>query len=210
MFKNLSVKLIALLFALVLILTGIVATLKRKVETLSEERSQAIEFANTQTKAVSIYKTKWNNEAAQVQVLQLSLNNAKELVSNERIAFVRQFSGINKRLNNLEQISTTTATIIKEWQLPLRDTTLVNIDSTILHGKTFSYSDSLNRIYGIVQGNQIIPKIEITVPLQGAVHWERKRVLGLRVGRKQWFSDITSTNPLVKIRQHELIKVSRK
>lgn len=210
MLKGLSTKIILVLVLLLFILTGVLTEMAGRIQKLSEERKQALTFANTQTKAVTWYKTKWNNEAAQAEVLQLSLDNAQDLISNERLSFVRQFNGIKKRLNNLEQVTTTTAIIVKEWQLPLRDTFLVSVDSTLLPGKVFSYADSLNRISGIVQGNQIIPKIEITVPLQGAVHWERNRILGLRIGRKKWYSDITSTNPLVKIKQHELIKVGRK
>jgi hypothetical protein len=198
------------LVVVIIILQNVIVFQVRKISRLKEERKQVIDFSNSQKQQLTYYQNKLERETAKVGVLNLTLNSARDLINNERLAFVQQFNGVNKRLNNLEQVSRTTALVVSEWRIPLRDTVLVNIDSTLTTARVFSYADSLNRVSGIIVGDQITPKIEIMVPLQGVVYWERRKILGLRIGRKKWFSDITSTNPAVKIKEHEVIKVTKR
>lgn len=189
---------------------AIISWQKGRIDRLREEREQAITFAATESNTTEFYKNKADRETARAGVLELSLRNTRELIENERLNFVRQFDGVNRRLNNLEQVSHSTAQVVASWKLPLRDTIILNLDSTRTPAKFFTYTDSLNHISGIVSGTEIIPRIQITVPLQGAVFWQRKKFLGLRIGRKRWYSDITSTNPNVRITKHEFIKVKKR
>jgi len=198
---------------LIAILSGVVVMQEKKISQLHTEREQALAFANVEKSGTTFYKNKLGRETAKTQILDLSLCNARELRNSDRLNFISQFDGINNRLNNLVEVSQSNARFIRDFKLPLRDTFLLNVDSTnktLLPAKVFSYKDSLNNISGTIIGKEIKPHIEITVPLQGAMYWQRKKILGLRIGRKKWFSDLTSTNPFVKIKSQEVIRISRK
>jgi hypothetical protein len=203
-------KIIVIASLTIAVLCGLVFMEEKKIEQLHKEREQALAFANVEKSNTTFYRNKLGRETAKTEILDLSLRNARELRNNDRLSFIQQFEGINKRLNNLDEVSQAHLQVIKDWKLPLRDTVLLNIDSTLLPSKVFSYKDSLNLIRGTIQGKEIHPHIEITVPLQGVMYWQRKRILGLRIGRKKWFSEITSTNPFVKILSQETIRVSRR
>lgn len=203
-------KMIVVVIAVMIIMAGTIALQRQRINTLSDERDQALNFAAGDPEQLTYYKNKAEQETARAQLLDLSLSNMRELIHDERLSFVKQFEGVNKRVSNVEQAQQTTAQVVREWKLPLRDTFLLNIDSTLLPGKTFNYRDSLNVISGTIIGNEINPKIEITVPLQGVVYWERKKVLGLRIGKKKWFSDISSTNPYARVTRHELIRIKKR
>jgi hypothetical protein len=205
-----EVRIIIVMTILIAVLAGLVAIEEKKIAQLHTERAQALAFANVAKSKTTFYKNRLGRETAKTQILDLSLRNARELQNNDRLNFVKQFEGINKRLNNLDEVSQAHLQFFKDWKLPLRDTVLLNIDSTLLPSKVFSYKDSLNVIRGTIQGKEIYPHIEINVPLQGAMYWQRNRILGLRIGRKKWFSEITSTNPFVKILSQETIRISRK
>ena len=188
----------------------------KRIDTLATERAQALLYAKTQKANATTYQNKYNRETVKTSVLDLSLYNAKELIDTERMGFISQFNGINKRLNNLVQATNTTALFVRSWKLPLRDTVLHSspfggrgVDSTIVKAQAFAYMDSLNTIRGIIYGNEIFPIVEIKVPIQRVDYWERKKILGLRIGRKQWYSDVTSTNPFVKIIADDVIRIKK-
>jgi hypothetical protein len=202
-------KFIIFLITAVAILLFILSMQQKHIDKLQRENEQVIQFIKNDAGQVTHYKNKADRETAKSNVLDLTLRNARELINTERLEFIKQFNGVNKRLNNLESVNQTTAQLIREWQLPLRDTFLLSIDSSMLPAKVFAYSDSLNTISGVIQGNEIKPRISITVPLQGIVYWQRKRILGFRIGRKKWYSEITSTNPYVRIKRHQNIQIRK-
>ncbi len=205
-----ELKIIIVTTVLIAILSGAVVMEEKKIRQLYDEREQALAFANIQKSNTTFYKNKFGHETAKTQILDLSLRNARELRSSDRLKFIAQFDGINNRLNNLVEVSQSNARFISEFKLPLRDTFLLNVDSTLLPAKVFTYKDSLNNISGTIIGKEIKPRIEITVPLQGAMYWQRKKILGLRIGRKKWFSDLTSTNPFVTIKSQEVIRIIKR
>lgn len=203
-------KIILVALLLIFILSAVVITQEKKIARLHTERDQAIAFATTEKSRTTFYINRLGRETAKTQLLQLSLHNAKELVSSPRLNFIKQFEGVNPRMNNLDEVSQAQVLVSKKFDLPLRDFTVHSPDSTRTPVKTFAYKDSLNSISGTIWGERIHPIIEITVPLQGVIYWQRKKILGLRIGRKRWFSEITSTNPLVKIKSQEVIRVGKR
>jgi|GEM_PF-5034020 hypothetical protein len=205
-----EMKIILVSVLLIAVLAGLVVIQEKKIRQLHTERQQALAFANAEKSTTSFYINKLGRETTKSQILDLSLSNARQLQNNDRLKFIAQFDGINKRLNNLDEVSQAHLQIIKDWKLPLRDTVLLSVDSTLLPTKVFAYKDSLNSIRGTITGKVIQPRIEITVPLQGVMYWQRNKILGLRIGRKKWFSDITSTNPFVKIKSQETIRINRR
>ncbi|MBS1489692.1 MAG: hypothetical protein JSS93_04130 [Bacteroidetes bacterium] len=205
-----ELKIIAVAIIIISVLGGLVVMEEKKIAQLHKEREQALAFANAETSNTTFYKNKLGRETAKTELLDLTLRNTRELRDNERLVYLGQFAGINQRLNNLDEMSQIHLRFFRNFKLPLRDTVMLNIDSTLLPAKVFSYKDSLNIVQGTIQGKEIQPHIEIKVPLQGVVYWQRKKILGLRIGRKKWYSDITSVNPFVKITSQELIRVNKK
>lgn len=203
-------KIILVAVLLIAILAGVVVTQEKKIARLHTEREQALAFANTEKSKTVFYINRLGRETAKTELLNLSLHNAKELVTSERMNFIKQFEGINKSLNNLDEISQAQLLVTKDWKLPLRDSMIHTADSTVIAVKTFAYKDSLTTITGTISGNEVQPHIEIIVPLHGVIYWQRKKILGLRIGRKKWFSEITSSNPIVKIKSQEIIRISKR
>lgn len=215
-------KIILVALLLIATLSGVVVTQEKKIACLHTERDQALAFANTEKSVTTFYVNRLGRETAKTQLLELSLHNTRELISSERLKYIKQFEGVNRRMNNLDEVSQTQVLVSKTLDLPLRDSLAHAPDSTIrtvrevstlvplVPIKTFAYKDSLNSITGIITGERVQPHIEINVPLQGVVYWQRKKILGLRIGRKVWFSEITSSNPFVKIKSQEVIRVGRR
>jgi hypothetical protein len=203
-------KIILVAVLLIAILAGVVVTQEKKIARLHTERDQALAFANTEKSKTVFYINRLGRETAKTELLDLSLHNAKELVNSDRMKFLKQFEGVNKRLNNLDEVSQAQLLVNKDWKLPLRDSVVHAPDRKVIAVKTFAYKDSLTTITGTISSNEVQPHIEIIVPLQGTIYWQRKKILGLRIGRKKWFSEITSSNPIVKIKSQEIIRISKR
>lgn len=204
-----KLKLISLFIAIAGTLIFILVLQSGKIRRLTTEVSQAVKFATATSDSVTHYRNKAGIITARAQVLELSLGLTQDLVSSQRLAFVKQFEGVSKRLKNLEMATSTTAVLAASWRLHGRDTTIsraINGRDTLETVRFYSYSDSLNS--AVLIGDSL--SLKIIVPIQSALFWQRpKKFLGIRYGRKKWVSDVASTNPFVIIKQHEVIRVKK-
>jgi hypothetical protein len=206
-FKSISVLLMALIVSSV-----VIALLWSRLSKVSTERDQAIEFSRSTNDSLITYVNKFGQEVAKTEVLQLSVDNARKLIEDERLSVVKYFNGINKRLNNLEQITTTEVEYSKEIDVPI----LPPADSAQKAAgiRTFVFTDSLNSVYGWIRSDSIKVNMHADVPIYSVVYWQRRKnkwLLGLRCGAgKDWFDETMSTNPSVTIKKRSNIQVKRK
>ena len=209
-----NLKAISICIAAVLVLTGLLAIVQAKYERAVEERSQAIKYSLAKDDSLAYMKTKLGKESARSTVLDLTLRNLQRLQSQERLAWVKQIEGVNKRMNNVEQITSTTARAVATFKIGLKDTTVViQTDTTEIpksfHALAFDNKDKWIRIRGYVMPDTLVAMPEVYVPLQSVVYWQRRKFLGLKIGKKDWFKQTTSPNPYVRITSDELIRVSK-
>jgi hypothetical protein len=197
--------------AVIIALMGTLWIAKSQVDKLRNEKNQAIAYIKAGNDSTTYYRNAHGIEVAKNEVLDLTVRNAKDLQDDERLAWIRNFESVNKRLNNIEQASRTTMQIVGDFKIPLGDTTIVNIDSTITRARKFDNHNEWFRIKGIVTSDSIVTTPYIPVPLESVIVWERKhKFLGIRFGKKQYSSETSSPNPYVHILKHEVIRIGKK
>lgn len=190
-----------------------------RIARLQKEKDQAISYSLADQKGLQWYKNKFEQEVAKVEMIELSNRNAAALKEDKDLKFLKLFNGLNSRLNNLESATSTTAEFHSIWDMPVSDTSIYVFnpevggitlpDSSLVPARWFQYEDSLNLATGIITGNMAKLDLLIVVPLYEVQYWQRERFLGLRIGRKRWYSDVTSTNPNVRIIRHRSVRVRK-
>ena len=195
------------------------------LQRVKTERDQAVEFNNATQDSLRYFKNGWGRETARSAVLDLTLRNAQRLQSDERLAWVRQFESVNKRMNNLESATRTVAQAVGSFTMPLKDTSLILSgwlnDSTWLAlgdtadraptpARVFDNTNEWIRVRGIITDDTVTVRVNTKVPIESVVVFERKKVLGLKIGRKQWFQETASPNPYVRITESTVIRVSKR
>lgn len=202
-------------FILVSALGAIIGIQQRALEKARTEREQAIQFSNSKSDSLEYLETKLGQASAKSDVLDLTIRNLRQLQQDKDLAWIKQIEGINKRMNNVEQIVSTTARAVGTFRIGLKDTVIniVPVDSAAapnsVRSLAFDNHNKWFRLKGFIMPDTLVVTPEIYVPLQSVVYWERKRFLGLKIGRKDWFKQTTSPNPYVKITEDKLIRVSK-
>lgn len=171
----------------------------------SEAREkQLTEYVNKKSTEVRHYKNELGKEVAKNELLELDRKSFKAL--QEEFSYLhKEFDGVKKNLRNVEHVTQITAQIIDSLKLPTNDTTMV-INNEIVNVKTFDYQDDYNRVSGIVMKDSTSVHLEIEVPLDGVVYWERKWFLG----KKIYTTEMTSKNSKVHITKLESIRVTKR
>lgn len=204
----LNLKLLSIAAVVILAMGATIAVLTASNSNLRIERDQAVQFSNSKDDSLIRFKNKLGEEVVKTSVLNLSLSNTKKLLEDERLSILKHFNGVNKRLNNLEQVSKTEASYDKVIDVPI----LPSVDSSGF--RTFVYRDSLNSVEGWIKPDSVKIKLHADVPIYSVLYWQRRKnkwLLGLRaLAGKEWFDETMSTNPSVTIRQHSTIQIKKR
>lgn len=213
---SINLKMYAILGGTIVLLGLTLGFMWDKLQQVKTERNQAIEFSNARADSIDHFKNLWGRETARVSVLDLTVRNMRRLQSDERLAWVRQFESVNKRMNNLESATRTVAKAVGEFKIPIdttarKDWTWLD-DSTWLQPnvRTFDNHNEWIRIRGTITADTVVVLADANVPIESVVLFERKKVLGMRIGRKQWFTETASPNPYVKITESTVIRVGKR
>lgn len=199
-----------IIFILVVVaMTAFIIRQKNTIDRLKVEKREAIEYAKNDSSVVVWYRNKLNLEVSKVGVLNLSLSNTRQLLETERLNFVKTFDGVNKRLNNLEHASQTTLEAVGNFRMGLKDSTL-RVDDSSMTVRKFDNNNGWFHISGYVARDTIIVHPQFNMTMQSVLYWKRKKILGLRIGRKEYFKETTSLNPFVHITRDEFITVGKR
>lgn len=216
---SVNLKMYAILGGTIVLLGLALGFMWDKLQQVKTERNQAIEFNNAREDSLVYYRNGMGQEIARNAVLDLTLRNIQRLRSDERVSWISKFDGVNKRLNNLESATRTVAQAIGIFTIPVasvpEDTldwaTWLN-DSTWAgpqHIRTFDNHNEWIRVRGTIT-DSVVVRVDAYVPIENVVFWQRKKVVGLRIGRKHWFSETSSSNPYVKITESTVIRVGKR
>jgi hypothetical protein len=203
-------RIIAILVALLLIAGAIVVDQHKMLIRVNSERHQAISFAKRDSANAMNYKNKFDHQVQRNEITDLSLRNAQDLRNTDRLAFIQELQGVKQNMKNLESAVRIQARATADLRMQLHDTTIY-LNGDTLHVHKFGYADKYNSIRGLLEGDTtILANAMISVPLEGAVYWERTKLLGLRIGRKKFYSEFTTPNKWVKIDNSEYIKIQKR
>jgi hypothetical protein len=187
---------------------------------LSEQRSQtrkvswdqAVNFNLAATDSLKTYKTDKGKLVAVVETQELTIRNLQKMQDDPRVSWIKEIEAVNKRLNNVEQVSQFTAKVVANFKIPLRDTTILVNDSTF-KVRTFDNHDEWLRVSGVVTPDtiEVIPFVKVNI--KSVLLWERERwpgkKFGLKIGKKNYTAHGTTDNPYATITAIEVTKIGR-
>ncbi len=179
-----------------------------------EEKSQkeSVEqlFSKQQTET-QYFKNRYGETVSRTKSLVLENTTIKQLVKDGNLGFLKEFQGLKSNYKNLEYAFQALSKSVDSLHIHIKDTTTVYIDSK---GDTVKFvahnwkkEDKWSKFdYKEVSPDSALLKYEVDVPIDGVLYWKRKWFLG----RKKYISEMTSTNPHVKIPQLLELKVGKK
>lgn len=165
---------------------------------------QVSSYAVSKSRDVSYYKNALNQEVAAKEAIVLDRKAFNEL--REDFQYLQQeFKGVKKNLRNIEQITKITASVHDTLVISNHDTLVMNQQAV-----AFSWQDDFNSIEGIVFKDSTLLSLDTEIPITMVVLWERKKFLGLKIGKREFSVQATSPNESARISGLENIDIRRR
>src|SRR5690606_2869448 len=200
----------------IFVLIGLLAWRQTAYERAKTELDQAIQYNLAKDDTLEYMTTKLGQVTSRSRVQELTIRNLERLQADKELKWLKYIEGINKRMNNVEQIMTTTARVVGNFSIPLRDTIIFLQDGTEpTSGRIFDNKYEWFHLKGIILEDSLLVTPDVPVPLQSVLYWQRElwpkirikkgaegekdKFIGLRIGKKEWFKQTTSVNPYVRI-----------
>lgn len=179
---------------ILMLLNGIAASFfYGKWKTARHERDEFATIATHQAGRVTHFENKYKEMVTKTQAAMVSEDNVKRLSETKELEYLKHIEGLKKSMRNFENSS------VFEAEVKLPDSVLVPyaVKDTSLHFFRWLVMDKYNRIEAVVLDT---PVFDMKVPINVVTYWERKRkFLGIRFGRKEYFTEAYSPNKLVRI-----------
>jgi hypothetical protein len=168
-------------------------------EAIDREKA-VIEYAKSKDKEIEYYRNSLDEQVAKTDAVLLETKSLRKLAEDNHLAWLHEFDCIKKNLRNVEVATKLQTETIAYLAGSLNDTTIV-IDGAPTPAFTFDNSNEW-----ISETGTVIPSlkrvetiVKATVPVEVVTNWERKSILGLRIGRKQYKVQVKSKNPFTTI-----------
>lgn len=176
-----------------------------------EANRNLVTYATQKDAFLTYYVNEYNKEVAKKDAVVLEYSTFKKLAEDNHLEYLKNFEGLKRNLKNLEVATNINSETIANLKGGMTDTTYV-VDSTAHRAFSFNISDEWMEVKGVAIPDlkEIRPSVRVNVPIQGVMYWERKKILGLRLGRKKYSTEFTSPNPYTKITNTEQIIVKRR
>ena len=176
---------------------------QEQIGNLSEGLEVAAKLGATKSDSVQLYVNRFGEEVAKNEASILELSTLRKMREADRLKFLKQFEGLKKNLRNLENASSVELFLLED-SVPSIVSSLPCKDSI----KVFVYSlvDEFNTIQATVIDT---PKVEVRVPLYSSVYWQRKKILGLPIGKKTWKVESYTPNKLVRISRQQFFIIGK-
>lgn len=220
-------RLYVVLAAILIILLSIIHYQRGQIQSWKGRHSDVLEIAKRDSVSATFYKNKYGIEVATNKQLTLTARDAVKLAETQNLQFLKQIEGLKRNYANLEHTIQVQAKLMFETTLPLNTITLpsrafdtedniiFNPDTSILINspaieRTFQYKDQYNFIQGRIVNDSVSIKGSSEVPIKGAIYWNRKKFLGIGIGKKVYESAFFTPNPFAKITGTETIKIIKR
>lgn len=196
---------------LVMAMGAAIFLLTKQNKRLRLEKNQAISFDLARQDTIKIIRNENGKLSARIEVEDLTNRNLRALREDDRLFWITQLDIVNKRMNNVEQVSRTTARVVGNFKIPLRDTTIFVNDSLPQRVRTFDNHDKWLRVSGIITPDTIEVVPFVNIEIKTVIVWQRKhKLLGIRFGKKQYFGESVTENPYATITNMEITRIGRK
>ncbi len=190
---------------------GLITWQQKQIKTLTIEKEQMTQFALDSGRQARQYKNDKGRVISVNKILALTVRNTRAIAANREFQILKELDGVRKNLKNVESVVHIQAAALIKFKVPTRDSIAIVKGDTV-KGRFFSYQDKYNFVNALSLPDSTQATGEIQVPFDGGVYWIRKHKLifkNWRYGKKEYFSALTSPNPWVFIKQHEIIQVSK-
>jgi len=168
--------------------------------------NEVVDYALIARDSAIVYKNKYNQAVTQVEASRLDKETIGKL-RGDLEEITSRFDGINKKLNNVEQLSKATINAVAEFKGELADTVIVK-DSIDRPAYKFEVGDQYFHVEGLAIPSlkQVTIKPTFAAEIYAATYWKRKhKFLGIRFGKKEYRSEITSDNPYLTIPKYKVV-----
>lgn len=204
-------KLVAGIAAVLLIISlfSAVSILSNKLAQSDSDNQNLIKLHSAEVQKVEYYSTKLGQEVATNQATVLSNKAMKDLVQSQEMAWLNNFKDLKRSMKNLEVAQQMTARAYDSLKVRLEETKKYYISPK---GDTIKFlkmklEDEYNRVTAEqVSRDSGVLVVDIKVPLQQAIYWDKKWFLG----KKSYNSDVTSPNKKVTITKLQTIITRKK
>lgn len=213
-------RLYVVLAAILIILLSIIHYQRGQIQSWKGRHSDVLEIAKRDSASATFYKNKYGIEVATNKQLTLTARDAVKLAETQNLQFLKQIEGLRRNYSNLEQAIQVQAKLVFEKTLPLgafdtEHNIIFNPDTSIFINspaieRTFQYKDQYNFIQGRIVNDSVSIKGSSEVPINGAIYWNRKKFLGIGIGKKLYESAFFTPNPFAKITGTETIKIIKR
>lgn len=149
---------------------------------------------------ITLYRTRLNESAASVRVLQLRCEEYRRLRAEEQ----RRIRELGIKLRRVESAATTATRSKVEAAAPLRDTVILY--DTLRY---FEWRDPWVKIDGVVYRDSVECRVESVDTLRQVIHRVPRKLLFVKYGTKAIRQEITSSNPHTQIVYSEYIELKR-
>lgn len=188
------------------VVVAIVATLATLVcgyviASLREERNRLQANQEALLSDVELYRTRANESAASVDVLQLTLDEFKE----HRAADALRIEELGIKLRRAESYAKSATLSAYEERLPLRDTIILRDTVRIFEG-----GDAWSTMSGSITKDSITYSLHSVDTLHQVVHRVPRKFLFFRFGTKAIRQEIVSSNPHTELVYSEYVELPKR
>ena len=171
------------------------------IASLREERDRLRVNQQALLSDVELYRTRANESAASVEVLQLTLDEFKEYRTED----ARRIEELGIKLRRAESYAKSASISTYEDRLPLRDTIILHDTVRIFEG-----GDAWSRMSGSVTEDSIAYSLHSVDTLHQVVHRVPRKFLFIRFGTKAIRQEIVSSNPHTELVYSEYIELPKR
>ena len=150
---------------------------------------------------VELYRTRADESAASVEVLQLTLDEFRE----HRTEDAKRIEELGIRLRRAESYALSATTSRYEERLPLRDTIILHDTVRIFEG-----GDKWSTMRGSIEEDSITYSLRSVDTLYQVVHRVPRKFLFIRYGTKAIRQEIVSSNPHTTLVYSEYIELPKR
>jgi hypothetical protein len=208
---SLRVKIEAGIVLLLIVSSSFLYIFYNKYKEEKEQKEGVEQLFSKKQAEVYIFKNKYGREVSRNNSIVLENKTIKQLVKDGNLQFLKEFEGLKKNYKNLEYAFHSLSKSVDSLHIHLKDSIINYVnekgDTVKFVAKNWKKQDKWSKFdYKEISPDSAILKYEVDVPLDGVLYWKRRWFLG----KKHYFSEMTSENPHVKIPELLELKVGRK
>jgi hypothetical protein len=191
------------IIAILVVVVGILLfSLKKVVGELriTKQDNKELSLAHeTELAQSDLYITKIGNLAATNRNLQLTQKSMERYLQDSLFSFLQENDRLKRKLKNLERVQASQAQIDTSFILSIDSVVHINELGDTISFQSYTYQDEWVDLKARAIGDSLALKLRLSAQINSITYWQRKKFLFLRIGKKQYFTEVSSENPYLDI-----------